>query len=109
MKIILDFVTPLCYNNNVADSIGVWSNGMTEVSKTFSEGSIPSTPVFLFEKLCDTEEYNLLYKNGLPHYATARSGFYDFIFVLFKVFLSIFQSIRAEASQTPYIRPLWGG
>ena len=25
--------------------LGVWSNGMTEVSKTFSEGSIPSTPV----------------------------------------------------------------
>ena len=24
---------------------GVWSSGMTEVSKTFSGGSIPSTPV----------------------------------------------------------------
>lgn len=31
--------------------IGVWSNGMTEVSKTFSEGSIPSTPVFFVFKL----------------------------------------------------------
>ena len=28
--------------------IGVWSNGMTEVSKTFSEGSIPSTPAIYF-------------------------------------------------------------
>lgn len=28
---------------------GVWSSGMTEVSKTFSGGSIPSTPVPTWE------------------------------------------------------------
>lgn len=27
--------------------MGVWSNGMTAVSKTVSEGSIPSAPVTL--------------------------------------------------------------
>ena len=28
-------------------NMGVWSNGMTAVSKTVSEGSIPSAPVSL--------------------------------------------------------------